>query len=140
MSPVGATGGLCQLPAARHPGGTGVGPAPAQTIEECGSSVTREGSRVTMGKKDIISAVMLRVENSYAPKYSVWYIGVTNDPLSRKAWHDAAGEDTTFMQCWEASSLADAREAEFNLVNEKGMNGITTDEPSSGKPVFVYIF
>jgi hypothetical protein len=93
-----------------------------------------------MKKKDIISAIVKRVESSRTVEYSTWRIGLTHDPDERKQEHRNKGRNTDFWQQWRADSLSDAEQVETHFISEKGMEGGTGGELDARKTVYVYIF
>lgn len=84
-----------------------------------------------MEKSEIIKAIENRVE-----KYSVWTIGITNDPDRRRKEHEADKKDTKYWKEWKADSERDARDIEKHF-KDKGMGG---DTGGGDNPTYVYIF
>jgi len=93
-----------------------------------------------MKKKDIISAIVNRVESSRTVEYSTWRIGLTHDPDERKQEQQNKGRNIDFWQQWRADSLSDAEQVESYFISEKGMEGGTGGELDARKAVYVYIF
>ncbi len=85
-----------------------------------------------MNKGDIIKKIEYRVN-----KYSVWTIGITNDPIRRKTELENAGQAVTQWEAWEADSEQDARDIEKHFL-DKGMES-AADEGEEN-PTFVYNF
>lgn len=77
-------------------------------------------------------AIQERVNSSKNPKYSLWTIGVTDDPARRKEEH---GNPKYWMQ-WNADSETAARNVEAHFI-AKGMKGGTG---GGAKANYVYIF
>ncbi len=69
-------------------------------------------------------------------KYSIWTIGITDDPARRKREHGQEGKETKFWISWEADTEAIARKVEAYFVG-KGMKGGVGGD-TGGR--FVYIF
>ena len=80
----------------------------------------------------IKAAIEKRVNSTEKKDYSIWTIGVTDDPTRRKAEH---GSPKYWMQ-WNADSETAARNVEKYFLG-KGMKGGTG---GSGKADYVYIF
>ena len=85
-----------------------------------------------MKKSDIIAAIENRVRTAKTEKYSLWTIGVTDNPSTRKSQHD----NPKYWMQWNADSEQDAREIEAYFV-KKGMKGGTGGK---GGADYVYIF
>jgi len=69
-------------------------------------------------------------------KYSIWYIGITNDPKRRRKEHEEEGENTKVWRDWETDTKAIAESVE-SYFKKKGMKGGTG---GSENPKYVYIF
>ena len=80
----------------------------------------------------IKTAIENRVNSAKTKDYSIWTIGVTDDPNRRKAEH---GNPKYWVQ-WNADSETAARNVEKHFLG-KGMKGGTG---GSGKADYVYIF
>lgn len=80
----------------------------------------------------IEAAIDQRVRSAKTAKYSIWTIGVTDDPDRRKGEH---GSPKHWMQ-WSADSETAARNVEAHFIAE-GMEGGTG---GGGKANYVYIF
>lgn len=89
-----------------------------------------------MLKNEIINAIEQRVNFARKKDYSIWIIGITDNPEERKEQHKNEGKDVQFWLEWKAESETDARDIEKYFLN-KGMNGGTG---GGIKPIFVYIF
>ena len=85
-----------------------------------------------MNEDEIKQAIEYRVNKIY----SLWTIGVTDDPERRKEEHDRESKNTKFWRHWEADTEAIARSVE-SCFKAKGMKGGTG---GPGSPNFVYIF
>ncbi len=87
-----------------------------------------------MEKSQIISEIekrVLRMKNDY----TLWTIGITDTPKSRKDQHYDNGKDVSDWADWSIHSENDARAIEEHFL-DKGMRGDA--EGSSVK--YVYIF
>jgi len=89
-----------------------------------------------MKKSDIIDAIDNQVRSIESKKYSIWTIGVTDDPDTRKDKHKQDGENVNHWQRWNADSENDARDIEAHFI-KNGMKGGTG---GGGKANYVYIF
>ncbi len=69
-------------------------------------------------------------------KYSIWTIGVTDDPPTRKSQHEKDGEDVKFWKQWATDNEKDGRDVEEHFI-DKGMKGGTG---GGGTADYVYIF
>jgi len=102
---------------------------------------TRNGNR--------IGAVKRAIENHIHPKngrsflissYSNWYIGVSNNPLVRKAQHEYTKQLTAMhFQYWELDCKEDALEVEeyfhdLGMADKKGAGGVRRNTTT------VYVF
>ena len=85
-----------------------------------------------MQKSQIISEIEAKVESAKTVRYSLWTIGVTDDPLDRKSQHG----DPKHWRQWTTDSEQDGRDIEEYFLN-KGMNGGTG---GGGTADYVYIF
>ncbi len=88
-----------------------------------------------MMKNEIIAAIVNRVMGAEEKKYSIWTIGITNDPERRKDEHDT-GNKVKHWKDWKANSESDARTIEKYFL-DKGMKG---DTGGGTTPTYVYIF
>ncbi len=87
-----------------------------------------------MEKPQIISEIekrVLRKKNDY----TLWTIGITDTPKSRKDQHRDNGKDVSEWADWSIHSESDAREIEEHFL-DKGMMGDT----EGGSVKYVYIF
>ena len=89
-----------------------------------------------MEKSEIIRAIEESVNSTKSKNYSIWTIGITNDPERRKNEHEANGHNTKFWKYWKAESETDAREIEKHFQG-KGMKG---GGGGGENPTYVYIF
>lgn len=85
-----------------------------------------------MASESAITAAIENVVGQTSNKYSIWTIGVTDDPASRKGQH---GNPGSWMH-WNADSESAARNVEKHFL-AKGMKGGTG---GGGKADYVYIF
>lgn len=81
-----------------------------------------------MKESEIIEAIERRVNK----KYSIWTIGITDDPDRRRTEHD----NPKYWKHWRADTETIARNVEKYFV-EKGMKGSTG---GGEHPNYVYIF
>lgn len=68
--------------------------------------------------------------------YSIWTIGITNDPERRKNEHENEGENVTHWSHWRADSESIARKVEGHFL-DKGMKG---GGGGGENPRYVYVF
>jgi hypothetical protein len=106
--------------------------------EFCAPSDSRQGGAPNKGayamasKASIVAAIETKKANT---KYSIWRIGLTNDPKQRKEdW-----ENPTYWSQWAADSLSDAQDIEAHFI-DKGMQGGTGGDLSSRSTTYVYVF
>jgi len=85
-----------------------------------------------MKESEIIKAIENRVMSAKTKKYSLWTIGITNDPDRRRVEH---GNPKYWMQ-WRADTEAIARNVEKYFL-DKGMKG---SGGGGENPHYVYIF
>ena len=85
-----------------------------------------------MNKDDIIKKIEYRVT-----KYSIWTIGITDDPIRRKTEHENDGQVVTQWEAWEVDSEQDARDIEKYFL-DKGME--SGGDEGEENPTFVYNF
>lgn len=84
-----------------------------------------------MNEASIIAAI-----ESIVSTYSVWYIGVTDNPSERKQGHKNNNEDVSNWKQWLADTENIARDVEKYFL-ARGMKGDT----GGGKdPHYVYIY
>ncbi len=81
---------------------------------------------------EIKAAIEKLVKSTKSKKYSIWTVGVTDDPKRRKAEH----ENTKAWRQWNAGSETAARNVEKHFLG-KGMKG---GGGGPGKADYVYIF
>ncbi len=89
-----------------------------------------------MKDKEIVAAIEDRVMSAKTKDYSIWTIGITDDPDRRKSEHESDGENTKHWKQWRADTAAIARDVEKHLI-DKGMKG---GPGGRGSPNYVYIF
>ncbi len=85
-----------------------------------------------MKKSEIIEAIDKRVMKAKKKDYSIWTIGITNNPERRKEEH----ENPKYWMDWKADGEQDTRSIEKHFL-DKGMKG---DTGGGENPTFVYIF
>ena len=85
-----------------------------------------------MDKDSIIDGIDGRVNRAEKKDYSIWTIGITNNPERRKGEHD----NPKHWMDWKADSEEDARDIEEHF-KEKGMKG---GLGGGNNPTYVYIF
>lgn len=78
------------------------------------------------------SAIKAAIEGFVGGKYSIWTIGVTDDPVRRKTEH---GNPQHWHQ-WDADTETAARNVEKYFL-DKGMKGAPG---GAGRADYVYIF
>ncbi len=91
-------------------------------------------STTFMEKSQIISEIekrVLRIKNDY----TLWTIGITDTPKSRKDQHYDNGKDVSDWADWSIHSESDARALERHFL-DKGMRG----DAEGGSVKYVYIF
>lgn len=89
-----------------------------------------------MLKNEIINAIEQRISSAKKKDYSIWTIGITDNPKERKEQHKNEGKDVQFWLEWKTESEADARDIEKYFIS-KGVNGGTGGITNA---TFVYIF
>ncbi len=95
-----------------------------------------------MTKDQIIAAINQRVNNAKTKDYSIWTIGITSEPETRKKAHL---EPKYWIQ-WTADSLETARAVETYFLNEfpsqeaKRVKGGTGGDMNARRTAYVYIF
>lgn len=85
-----------------------------------------------MKESEIKKAIERRVQSAKTKKYSIWTIGVTDDPDRRKTEHN----NPKYWMQWRADTEATARNVEKYFL-AKGMKG---DIGGGKSPNYVYIF
>ena len=80
----------------------------------------------------IIEEIEKRIRSAKEKNYSIWTIGVTDDPVRRFDEHDSPN----YWLQWNADSETAARNVEKYFL-EKGMKG---GEGGPGSADYVYIF
>ncbi len=72
--------------------------------------------------------------------YPSWHIGLTHDLEEQKMyWGREQKENVSSWTSWTGDSLADAQDIEAHYV-KKGMKGLTGEDLSPSKTVYIYIF
>jgi hypothetical protein len=84
-----------------------------------------------MNESEIIRAISLGIKN-----YTLWTIGITDDPQRRKSEHEAQGQNVMAWRDWKADTETIARNVERYFL-DKGMKGGTG---GGEHPTSVYIF
>ena len=69
-------------------------------------------------------------------RYSDWTIGVSDDPVMRRAEHELDGEDTPRWRQWEADTESEARNVEALFIGQGMKGGVG----GRGRANFVYVF
>jgi len=87
---------------------------------------------IEMRESEIVEAIEKRVRGSKKFDYSIWTIGITNDPERRKTEHG----DPTYWIAWKADTETNARNVESHFL-EKGMKG---GAGGGEHPTHVYVF
>lgn len=86
-----------------------------------------------MTKENIIYGINVKIQGL---GYSSWTIGITDNPVTRKAQHENEGRNVKRWQNWKTDSEEDGRQIEKYFLN-KGMQG---DTGGGGKAGYIYIF
>ncbi len=87
----------------------------------------------TVSESEIRTAIERKIGNS---GYSIWTIGITDNPTERREAHKNDGENTAYWSEWKADSENVARNVERYFLGKK-MKGGT----GGGKnPTYVYVF
>lgn len=84
-----------------------------------------------MTKSEIITAIKAKCIT-----YSLWYIGVTDNPDERKAQHANEGSNVSLWQQWKTNSEQDGRDIEKYFL-DLGMKG---GQGGGGRAGYVYVF
>jgi len=90
-----------------------------------------------MDKSQIISEIEGRVGRAKGGEdYTIWTVGVTDTPKTRKDQHDSEGKKVKHWKDWSTDSEKDGRDIEEYFL-DKGMKG---DTGGGGSASYVYIF
>lgn len=89
-----------------------------------------------MKESEIINAIEKRVQSAKTKKYSIWTIGITNDPKRRRDEHENDGKNVKYWSHWTADSESIARKVEQHFL-DKGMKG---GGGGGENPRYVYVF
>jgi len=89
-----------------------------------------------MKEIEIINSIEQKVMSFNPKKYSVWTIGITNNPDERRAKHDAENKNTKYWMYWAADNETIARNVEKHFL-DKGVQG---GAGGGENPTYVYIF
>jgi hypothetical protein len=84
-----------------------------------------------MNESELRDAIQRKVTT-----YSMWTIGITDDPERRKNEHENEGKSVTYWSHWKADTEAIARAVEAYFI-DKGMKGGTGGRDH---PTYVYVF
>lgn len=100
----------------------------------------------SMNEQDIIAKIDEKVKRTtiggehppLSKKYPEWYIGITNDPEKRRAWHETekGKKKVKLWEDWQADSKDIASRVEKHFL-DLGMDG---GEGGSESPTHVYIY
>jgi hypothetical protein len=82
------------------------------------------------------SELKAAIEKKVVKTYSIWTIGITDDPERRKKEHEDEGKSVAYWSHWKADTEAIARAVETYFI-DKGMKG-GTGGPSHGEYVYVF--
>lgn len=86
-----------------------------------------------MNKADLIKTIDEKIGNT---SRSIWTVGITDEPETRKAQHQNEGKSVKYWTHWPTDSESEAREVEQHFL-EKGMRG---GAGGGGKAAYVYVF
>lgn len=89
-----------------------------------------------MDKASIVIAIISRVESTKTKEFTIWTIGITQNPADRKKEHG----NPIHWQLWKADSLAYAQKIESHFIIKMGMNGGTVGDLDPSLTTYVYIF
>ena len=95
-----------------------------------------------MTERNIVStksAIIAAINQKVGANASVYRVGLTRYPYSRKSEWGAAGT-VQFWVHWETASLSDAKAIETYFINERGMKGGTGGDLSGSGSMYVYVF
>lgn len=87
----------------------------------------------SMNESELKSAIQTKISST---PYSIWTIGITDDPTRRRSEHEAEGKSCTYWRDWKADTETIARSVEAYFIS-KGMNGGTG---GGDHPTYVYVF
>lgn len=80
-----------------------------------------------MSESQIIAGIEQRVQSTKTRDYSIWTVGITDDPDRRASEHKQDGHNTEHFLYWDAYTEASARRIEKYFLS-KGMKGDTGGE------------
>jgi hypothetical protein len=86
-----------------------------------------------MTKHYIINAIEKMIG---ATSYTLWTIGVTDDPDAKKKHFESVNTATRFWQHWQADTLSDAKDI-LEHFTAQGMTNAPLDE---GNALWVYVY
>ena len=86
-----------------------------------------------MNKDNLIQAIKARTGST---QYSIWTIGVTDDPETRKNQHQMDGNIVSYWSQWKTDSEKTGRDVEKHFL-DLGMKG---DTGGGGYAGYVYVF
>lgn len=90
-----------------------------------------------MDKATIMKKIEERVMSEEHKDYTMWTIGVTDDPNTRKDQHKSNSKNVDFWTQWNADNEKDARDIEEFYLKKKKMKG---GGGGPGTADYVYIF
>lgn len=85
-----------------------------------------------MNKAELIKTI----EAKAGSNNSIWTIGITDDPDTRKAQHQNDGKSVKFWNHWKTDSETVGRDVEQHFL-DKGMKG---GAGGGGNAAYVYVF
>lgn len=86
-----------------------------------------------MNESELNSAIEAKIVST---EYSIWTIGITDDPKRRRDEHEAEGETIAYWSDWKADTETITRNVEAHFL-DKGMKGGTG---GGEHPTYVYVF
>lgn len=95
--------------------------------------------RIAAGIKAAITMHIKNSMNSDNPQLRLWYCGITNNEVKRKAAHIAKRTKVDFWKIYNASTLEIAHSIEFDL-SLKGTNNCKHKGGANESSIFVYVF
>ncbi|MBN2521570.1 MAG: hypothetical protein JXB17_13745 [Bacteroidales bacterium] len=85
-----------------------------------------------MNKGELIQAI----KNKVGSNYTIWTIGITDDPETRKNQHENDGKNVKYWSHWKTDFESVGREVEKYFL-DLGMKG---DTGGGGSARYVYVF
>lgn len=86
-----------------------------------------------MSYNEIVDGINLKIGST---SYSIWTVGVTDDPDKRKQEHHNDGENVTYWTQWRTDTEKVGRDVEKHFL-DLGMKGGTG---GGGRAGYVYVF